>query len=39
MVFVTRPISLTLLVVSMALIILVASPSISRRREEAFQEG
>jgi len=39
MVFLTRPISLTLLVVSTILIVLVASPSISKRREEAFQEG
>jgi TctA family transporter len=37
-VFFTRPISATLLVLSAILIILVAAPSISRRREEAFQE-
>ena len=38
-VFVTRPISLTLLVISAALIALVMAPSISRKREETFQEG
>jgi TctA family transporter len=38
-VFVTRPISLTLLIVSAALIIIVALPAISKKREEAFQEG
>jgi TctA family transporter len=37
-VFFTRPISLTLLVISVLLVILVAAPSISRKREEAFQE-
>jgi TctA family transporter len=37
-VFFTRPISATLLVLSFILICLVAAPSISRRREEAFQE-
>jgi TctA family transporter len=37
-VFFTRPISLTLLVLSLILIVIVASPSISRKREEAFQE-
>jgi TctA family transporter len=38
MVFVTRPISLTLLVISVALILIVVSPSIAKKREEAFQE-
>jgi putative tricarboxylic transport membrane protein len=37
-VFFTRPISATLLVLSAILIVLVAAPSISRKREEAFQE-
>jgi TctA family transporter len=39
MVFVTRPISLVLLIITAFLIILVVSPSISKKREEAFQEG
>jgi len=38
-VFFTRPISLTLLIISAALIIIVALPQISKKREEAFQEG
>jgi len=38
-VFVQRPISLTLLVVSTILVVIVAAPSIAKRREEAFQEG
>jgi putative tricarboxylic transport membrane protein len=38
MVLVTRPISLTLLIVSAFLIVLVMAPSISKKREEAFQE-
>jgi TctA family transporter len=38
-VFFTRPISLTLLIISGLLIVIVVSPSISRKREEAFQEG
>jgi TctA family transporter len=38
-VFVTRPISLTLLIVSAVLILIVALPAISKKREEAFQEG
>jgi TctA family transporter len=38
-VFVTRPISLTLLIVAAALLALMAAPSIKRKREEAFQEG
>src|SRR3982751_1971914 len=36
-VFVTRPISLTLLIISAGLILLVVSPQIAKRREEAFQ--
>jgi len=39
LVFVQRPISLTLLVVSTILVVIVAAPSIAKRREEAFQEG
>jgi putative tricarboxylic transport membrane protein len=38
-VFVTRPISLTLLVVAVVLLLIVAAPSVKRKREEAFQEG
>jgi TctA family transporter len=38
-VFFTRPISATLLVVSAILIVIVAAPSIAKKREEAFQEG
>jgi putative tricarboxylic transport membrane protein len=37
-VFFTRPISLILLIISAALIIIVALPQISKKREEAFQE-
>jgi TctA family transporter len=37
-VFFTRPISATLLVLSALLIVIVMAPSISRRRAEAFQE-
>jgi TctA family transporter len=37
-VFVTRPISLVLLIITAILIILVVSPAISKKREEAFQE-
>jgi len=37
-VFVTRPISLTLLVLGAALILIVVSPAIAKKREEAFQE-
>ncbi|HTN48486.1 MAG TPA: tripartite tricarboxylate transporter permease [Burkholderiaceae bacterium] len=37
-VFFTRPLSLTLLVMAAALVVIVALPQISRRREEAFQE-
>jgi putative tricarboxylic transport membrane protein len=38
MVFVTRPISLTLLIISAILLVIVASPSIAKKREEAFAE-
>ena len=37
-VFVTRPISLTLLVLSAALVLIVLAPNIRKKREEAFQE-
>jgi TctA family transporter len=37
-VFFTRPISLTLLVISALLIIIVVSPSIAKKRDEAFAE-
>jgi TctA family transporter len=37
-VFVTRPISLTLLVITAILIVIVVSPAIRKKREEAFQE-
>ena len=39
MVFVTRPISLTLLIISVILLLIVAAPAVSKKREEAFQEG
>jgi TctA family transporter len=38
MVFLTRPISLTLLVIALVLLVIVAAPSVSKKREEAFQE-
>ena len=38
-VFFTRPISATLLVLAILLVIIVAAPSIAKKREEAFQEG
>ncbi len=38
-VFYTRPISLTLLVISAALLLMVAAPSIKKKREEAFEGG
>ena len=38
-VFVTRPISLTLLIVAVVLIVIVAAPGIAKKREEAFQEA
>jgi TctA family transporter len=37
-VFVTRPISLTLLIVALVLLLIVAAPSVKKKREEAFQE-
>jgi TctA family transporter len=37
-VFFTRPISLTLLIITAILIVIVVSPAISKRREEAFKE-
>jgi TctA family transporter len=37
-VFFTRPISLTLLIISGVLLTIVISPSIAKKREEAFQE-
>ena len=38
-VFFTRPLSLTLLLMAMALLLIVALPAIKKTREEAFQEG
>jgi putative tricarboxylic transport membrane protein len=37
-VFVTQPLSLALLVVSLALLIIVVMPNIRAKREEAFSE-
>jgi putative tricarboxylic transport membrane protein len=37
-VFITRPLSLSLLIATLVLIVIVALPSIKSRREEAFQE-
>jgi TctA family transporter len=37
-VFFTRPLSLGLLIAAAALVVIVALPQISRKREEAFQE-
>jgi TctA family transporter len=37
-VFVTRPGSLVLLLLALALLVVIMSPTLSRRREEAFQE-
>jgi TctA family transporter len=37
-VFFTRPLSLVLLLMAAALVVIVALPQISRKREEAFQE-
>ena len=37
-VFFTRPISLSLLIISAVLILIMLSPAISKKREEAFQE-
>jgi TctA family transporter len=38
-VFVTRPISLGMLIVAAFLLLLVIAPAVQRKREEAFQEG
>jgi TctA family transporter len=38
-IFVTRPISLTLLLATAALALLVVLPRVRKRREEAFQES
>ena len=38
-VFFTRPLSLGLLLTAAALVVIVALPQISHKREEAFQEG
>jgi putative tricarboxylic transport membrane protein len=38
MVFFTRPISLTLLIITAVLIVIVVSPAVKKKREEAFQE-
>jgi len=38
-VFFRRPLSLTLLLMAVALVVIVALPQISRKREEAFQEA
>jgi TctA family transporter len=38
-VFYQRPISLTLLIIAAILLLIVAAPAVSRKREEAFQEG
>jgi TctA family transporter len=37
-VFVTRPISLTLLIIALILVLIVLAPSVKKQREEAFQE-
>jgi TctA family transporter len=37
--FVTRPISLTLLIVSLGLLLMILAPAIRKKREEAFQEA
>jgi TctA family transporter len=37
-VFVTRPLSLSLLIATVVLVVIVALPSIKSKREEAFQE-
>jgi TctA family transporter len=36
--FITRPLSLGLLIAAAVLVLLVAMPAISKKREEAFQE-
>jgi len=38
MVFLQRPISLTLLIMAAVLLVIVAAPSVAKKREEAFQE-
>jgi TctA family transporter len=38
-VFVTRPLSLTLLLMAVALVIIVALPAIKKTREVAFQDA
>jgi TctA family transporter len=38
LVFMTRPISAVLLILSVILVLIVLAPSISKKREEAFQE-
>jgi putative tricarboxylic transport membrane protein len=37
-VFVTRPVSLVLLLLAIGLLLVIASPTLSKRREQAFQE-
>ena len=37
-VFITRPLSLSLLLVAAALLLMVIAPNIRKKREEAFQE-
>ncbi|MCC6249014.1 MAG: hypothetical protein IT499_14835, partial [Rubrivivax sp.] len=37
--FVTRPLSLGLLLAALLMIVVVTMPSIKRKREEAFQEA
>jgi TctA family transporter len=39
MVFLTRPISLTLLIISLVLLLIVAAPAVSKKREEATMEA
>jgi putative tricarboxylic transport membrane protein len=39
MVFLSRPISMTLLIISALLLLLMAAPAIKKKREEAFQEA
>jgi TctA family transporter len=38
-VFFTRPLSLAFLLMAVAMLIVVALPSIQRKREDAFKEG
>ena len=37
-VFLTRPVSLVLLLAAVGLLLMILSPTLARRREEAFQE-